>query len=326
MMRLKQSVIFMVLSGFFFFLIADAGSEEATISDRPGSFLLRKQDWYSSAAAKWQISFSNMGTGTGGESELTFNQLSSPLIIVSAGAIIDSLFSFDCTYGFGSISGGHGTDSDRLFPSSGGGGLEYSRSESEITGDVRLWEINLYIDKRRFIDQKSSSWGMVLGFLHYEDNLILRHGVQIIPVHSPFTQELDSRYDFSWDAFKVGITHRAPITPRLSYTGMLSIYPYVLYEGEGYWNLRTTGSGAFRSESPNFVQKSTSGYGYEAVLGLTYAPSDNVELSLGYRYLYLSARSGTDTLYFADGTSGDSRLDWVKVTRKGLLAGVLMKF
>jgi len=326
-MRFRSTALLMILAICPFFLITEARSEEIKDSNPANTVFLRMQDWYSSAAAKWQISFSgSLGGKTGtGESELTFNHLNSPLVIVSAGAVIDSLFSFDYTYGTGSISGGRGSDADRFFPL-GGGGYEFSRSESEITGDVRLWEVNLYADNRRFVDQRSSSWGMVLGFLHYEDNLIIRNGVQIVPVYAPFSQHLDSTYNFSWDTFKIGVTHRAPIIARFSYAGMLSFYPYVQYEGEGYWNLRTTGSGAFRSQSPNFVQKSTSGYGYEAALGFTYAASDNVELSLGYRHLFLSARDGTDTLYYADGTSANSHLDWVNVTRKGVHAEVLIRF
>jgi opacity protein-like surface antigen len=108
---------------------------------------------------------------------------------------------------------------------------------------------------------------------------------------------------------------------------MFAVYPFVWYRGEAYWNLRTTDPvQPFRTESPNFIQKSTSGYGYQASLGLTYAIMEKIELTAGYRYLYLYAKDGTDTTYFADGSVGTSNLDWTTVTRQGVYAEVLYKF
>jgi hypothetical protein len=59
---------------------------------------------------------------------------------------------------------------------------------------------------------------------------------------------------------------------------------------------------------------------------LAYDISDNFELSAGYRYLHLYSTGGTDTTFFADGSSAVSNLDWVTVTRQGAYAGALYKF
>jgi len=67
-------------------------------------------------------------------------------------------------------------------------------------------------------------------------------------------------------------------------------------------------------------------YGYEATLELIYAISEHIELSAGYRYFYLYAENGTDTVYFADGTAAESTLDWVTVTRHGAYAELLFRF
>jgi hypothetical protein len=275
-------------------------------------------EWFSTAAAKWRISFpgSLSGISGKGESELDFDHLKSPVTMLTGRARINSLFSIDAAYGFGSISGGRGIDKDRFSPSNGTG-FEYSRSESDVSGSVRMWQINLSMQTRRIPAFPFGFWGFVAGFLHYEDNLIMRNGVQIIPFSGPFSQALDSTYDFSWDTVKIGVTHQIPITGRFSSTLVLSLYPLVWYEGEGYWNLRTTGPDAFRSESPNFTQESSSGYGYEATLTLRYALTRKTDLSAGYRFFYLSARNGTDTLYYADGTTAYSHLDWVTVNRQG---------
>jgi hypothetical protein len=305
------------------------------------------QGWFSTADAKWQISFpyrtqtanSGISAGTPGkiESELNFKKIDSPIVFVTGGAKLAPLFSFDVVYGTGSISGGRGTDTDRFVPDQGSK-LEFSKSTSENTGDVRMWGVNFYLNNRRFGDTKAGPWGAVFGFLHYEDNLTMKKGVQTVsetfdgsafPPVGPFpaTQVLDSTFDFIWNALKVGVTHQAVIKKDLLFDGMLSLYPYVRYTGEGYWNLRAGNNPRdFRRQFPNFTHQSTSGYGYEATLGLSYELSEHVQLSGGYRYFYLYANNGTDTVYFADGSTSESNLDWVTVTRHGAYAEVLFKF
>jgi opacity protein-like surface antigen len=120
---------------------------------------------------------------------------------------------------------------------------------------------------------------------------------------------------------------QAELAKGFSYCAALAAYPYVDYRGEGYWNLRAgTNPSDFRLQSPNFIQKSKNGYGYEASLGLAYDFSENIELLAGYRYFFLTARDGTDTTYFANGFEATSDLDWVSLTRQGAYAELLFKF
>jgi opacity protein-like surface antigen len=298
------------------------------------------QGWFSQANAKWQISFPYIAsTGVVGtiESELEYEKIDSPLMIVTASGNVAPPFSFDVVYGYGSITGGQGTDTDRFLPSSGGG-LEFSQSTNSLDGDVRLWGMNLYYNSKRFDGDETGPWTFVLGFLHYEDSLRMTNGVQTVsvpfdgtnfPAVGPFppSQVLNSTYDFSWNLLKAGVAHQAELTKGFSYTGALSVFPYVDFHGEGYWNLRAgTGPSDFRLQSPNFIQNSNKGYGYEASLGLVYAVSETVELLAGYRYMYLYANNGTDTIYFADGSTAQTTLDWVTVTRQGVYAELLFRF
>ena len=306
------------------------------------------QGWFSSASAKWQISFpyqtrfANPGikAGTTGtvESQLDFESYDSPVFIVTGGARLTPRISFDVMFGTGSIAGGKGRDTDRFIPN-GGTAFEFSESRNDLSGDVRLWSLNFYYNNGRSADTRRDAWGLLVGFLHYEDNLVMKNGVQTVSElfdASTTTASkvplgplpgLNSTYDFSWDALKAGITRQALLTKQLWYEGVLSIYPYVMYQGEGFWNLRAgTDPTDFRRSPPSFVHQSTSGYGYEAALGLAYDISDNFELSAGYRYLHLYSAGGTDTTFFADGSTAVSNLDWVTVTRQGAYAGALFKF
>lgn len=309
-------------------------------AEREINAALGVQGWFSQANAKWQISFPyTTGAGVAGkiESRLDYKKIDSPLVITTAGGNVAPQFSFDVAYGYGSISGGRGTDMDSFIPSSGGG-LAFSQSTNSLAGDVRLWGINFYYNTKRFADKQAGPWGLVVGYLHYKDSLQMTNAVQtvsvpfdgtIFPLVGPFpsNQVLNSTYDFSWNLLKAGVVSQAELVRGLSYSGTLSVYPYVDYRGEGYWNLRAgTGPSDFRLQSPNFIQKSNKGYGYEASLGLVYDVSENMELSAGYRYFYLYVKNGNDTVYFADGSSLQSILDWVTVTRQGAYAELLFKF
>ena len=327
--------------------IAFAGYIDGRDDDGEISMALGVQGWFTQANAKWQISFpyttqlanSGISAGTPGkiESSLDYGKIDSPMVIATAGGNVAPGFAFDVVYGYGSISGGHGTDTDRFLPSSGGG-LEFSQSTNNLDGNVRLWGINFYYNTRRFADKQAGPWGFVLGFLHYGDNLQMTNGTQtvsvpfdgnVFPPLGPFpaNQVLNSSYDFSWNLLKVGVTSQAALGKGFSYTGAVSVYPYVDYTGDGYWNLRAgTNPSDFRIQSPNFIQKSNKGYGYEASLGLIYEFTENMELLAGYRYMYLYAGNGTDTIYFANGATVQSTLDWVTVTRHGPYAELLFKF
>jgi hypothetical protein len=322
-------------------LAADTSSGNESIHVSVGM-----QSWLSRAEAKWQISFpyvtqmANPGISpfTPGriESRLEFKKIDSPMIIVTGGMGIGPYFSFEGLFGKGSIGNGNGTDSDIFFPNSGGG-LMFSQSTSDIDGYVTFREINFYYNNHRFTGKHRGPMGVVFGFTQYEDKLRITNGVQTasvifdgtaFPPVGPFPSSLvlNSTFNFFWEAIKVGILPQFDVTDRLSISGMFAVYPFVKYQGEGYWNLRTSGPSAFRAESPNFIQKSTSGHGYEALLGLTYAIQEQVELTAGYRYFYLTADDGTDTTYFADGSSATTNLDWATVTRQGASLELLFKF
>ncbi|MEK6699064.1 MAG: hypothetical protein AABZ10_08470 [Nitrospirota bacterium] len=279
------------------------------------------QEWFTSGEASWQISFPITGGRT--ESELNFKHIDSPITVLRGGGNLDSEWSFDASVGFGSISGGRGTDTDRdIFPTLVD---VWSVSTQDISGDVRFLEINLAHWERVERNQKAP-WGIGVGFLHYEDRLTITNGVQTVPVYSPISG-LNSTYDFYWNALKVSALHERPLDENFSFSAAVSLYPYVNYYGEGYWNLRTgTNPTDFRLSPPSFTHKSTMGFGYEASLGFAYHFTDTAEFTAGYRYLYLKAKDGTDKVFFADGTVGIANFDWVEVTRQGAYAGFLFKF
>jgi hypothetical protein len=298
------------------------------------------QGWLSQANAKWQISFPyTTSTDVAGtiESRLDYRKIDSPVIVVTGRGQVAPQFAFDVVYGYGAVKEGRGTDTDRFLPSTGGG-LEFSQSTNSLDGDTRLWGLNLYYFPEQSDDMPTGPWGLVLGYLYYGDSLRMTNGVQTVsvpfdgstfPPVGPFsaTQVLDSTFNFTWNMLKVGIVYNAEPVKGFSYAGTLAVYPYVDYEGEGYWNLRAgTTSSDFRLQSPNFIQKSKKGYGGEASLELSYDIMEEVKLSVGYRYMYVYTSDGTDIVYFASGSAVQSTLDWATATRHGAFAELSVKF
>ncbi len=325
--------LFLVASFSSLGLAADRGTDNEEQFD----WSVGITEWFSGADAGWQTSFPTVDTSTNtpgrAESELSFKHINSPITILRGRAALNPDWSLAVAYGFGSISGGRGTDTDRFLPDTGGVNV-FSESTNDISGDVRLVEADVRYRKKTAENQRSP-WGFLVGYFHYEDNLKMTNGVQVIsgtfngmtfPPPGPFPG-LNSTFDFSWDALKLGGLYEGRLAKSLLFTGILAVYPYVSYDGEGYWNLRTgTAPTDFRLQSPSFVQKSTSGFGYDATLGFAYRITDQAEFSAGYRYLYLKAKNGMDTAFFADGSIGQANLDWAKVTRQGAYVGFSYKF
>ncbi len=338
--------VFLLLPALLALLPADAPGAELARGSEEANAGISVQGWLSAAEAKWQISFpyatrsTNPGipVGTAGtmESELKFKRIDSPITVVTGGGGITPRISFDVMFGYGLVARGRDSDTDRFVYD--GGRKDYSVSQSDLDGDVRMVGLNFYYNYSRFDFPKRGAWGLVVGYLHYADRFMMTNGYQAVsqpfegsyyPSVGPFepSMVLNSSFDFTWDTVKVGVTRQAALRGPFGYEAILSVYPYVSYHGEGYWNLRA-GSYAsnFRTESPNFVQKAPWGYGYEAQLGLTYDISGHVGLAAGYRYLFLRAMNGLDTVYFADGSSSDTNLDWATVTRQGAFAEALLRF
>lgn len=287
-------------------------------------YTLDIREWLSSGDAGWQISFpsiTSFGDVGKTESELRFKKINSPITIVRAAAGLGPEWTLDASFGYGSIDNGHGTDTDRDI-SYTYGVYVWSVSTQDISGDVRLFELN-FTHRRQLQNNKYAPSRFVIGFLHYEDRLKMTNGVQTTPPDGPFPG-LHSTYDFYWNALKIGAGREWKYGERLFFSGSIALFPFIDYQGEGFWNLRACTD--FRCSPPSFTHASRSGRGYEASIELKYQVGNTTQLTAGYRYLYLKAENGTDITYFNDGTVGVANLDFVEVTRQGVYLGLMLRF
>ncbi len=325
-MRLKTLLILSLVGSL---LIITPVSAIAAEREFP-LFDLRVGGWHSRADASWQISFPASGGGTT-ESELKYDDIDSNILLLEARIRPTLDFSLGLNLGAGTIDNADYTDIDRT------DGRVWSESKGDVDGNVRLWGVNLYFHLLPK-EAKENTWlDLFIGYQHYEDHLRMFNGYQTIS-ESPSSTSLgpfsglNSTYDFEWDYVQMGaqagvsfISHSQPALHDLGISASLGLIPLVRYEGTGIWNLRASGNNPL-AQDPSFRHESNSGWGIDANLTLNYSPHELVEMILGYRYLHLEAKDGTDTTYNANGSVSTANLDEVKLTRQGPFVSLSVRF
>lgn len=285
-------------------------------------------EWFSFAGSNWQIS-GPLGSGSF-ISKLEFDNIDSNITLVTGEIKPLPWFGVDFTFGSGSIGQGTVKDSDwETDPSTGQTNFLFSKSKSEISNEkALLLSFNLYFDAFKLIKvQQTSNFHLdfLIGYMHYEDNLRFINGTQTIinevEVSIPF-QGLNSTYDFSWDAVRLGLRAEYQLPRDLFISGKVVYLPFISYEGEAFWNLRTD----FLSTKPNFTHEAKGYLGYDLNFTLGYQPVSWFIMSAGYNFLYMNVKNGTDITFFADGTSGETDLDEVKVTRYGPFISISLRY
>ncbi len=278
----------------------------------------------------WEISFVDMLPGVGvheGRSKLVWDELDSFMTVLNAEFRIKPWLGISGSAGLGGIRGGHGRDTDYIRDPDSGADFILLESVSDTRGDATLLDLNLNFNLNEILslDESSITWDVVIGYQYYEEELNDRAGVETVflgeEIYEPFPG-LDSTFDFKWQAARTGIRGAYPVNDRLSITGTAILLWAVRYRGEGFWNLRSD----FISESPNFIQKGDGGTGAELKTSIVYDVTQNLFLEIGYWWISLRVRNGTDRIFFADGTEGKTHLDWARSYRHGAFAGLSGRF
>jgi hypothetical protein len=172
-----------------------------------------------------------------------------------------------------------------------------------------------------------------LGWQHYEDRLEMSHGWWT-QLYGEGTQieilGLDSRYDFTWDALRIGIKGKFdliegahPETPLLKIKSHLALFPYIKYRGRGVWNLRDD-----FEKDPSFIHEAdTAGIlGLDGGISLVYKPLRHLEFEGGGRLFYFYAESGRDRTYFSNDAIVDVTLEEARTLRTGLFLKITGRF
>lgn len=281
--------------------------------------------YYSWGESSWQISFPT--TAGRGRSALEFKDLDG--ITPFASLTIrhpQSLVGLNLLAGSGHLSGGGGTDADY------DGGRLFLQSRLEVSGDLTFWSADL---ETTFSGFWGRPWYLkpFLGWQQQQEKLRLTNGqwsvIRGLPARQPL-YGLDSRYDFNWEAVRLGIqggvdfiTRPEPGLRQMGLKASWAFFPYLRYRGEGRWNLRQD-----LNQAPSFVHEAeTTGWGgWDGLLGLYYRPWDWLEFEGGARAGYFEVMDGDDTVYLSDNTALGADLDRAESWRYGLYLKITGRF
>lgn len=249
----------------------------------------------------------------GYRSQLDYEDLDATLFLVSGSAQINEKFRIDVHYGTGEADDGTGRDRDWLFGGFRGPDEEFvSDSRNDETSDITSADINLYY--RFNAPEAPTTWEFFGGIDYYVDDLRGTNGRQVFfdgqTLNEPFAG-LNSTYEFEWLSFKLGVAGETEIAPNLTLHGKAALIPFIDYNGEAFWNLRTD----FKRTPPNFVHEANSGLGFEGKFSARY-DWNNVYGELGYWYRQWDADDGRSDTFFADGTVAVAGLE-AEATRHG---------
>ncbi len=293
------------------------------------AFQIGLQTWMSRGESSWQISFRENHPSLGlvsGRSRLEWEDLDSFIYRLHAEYRVNPWFRLSAAYGFGDVTGGENIDTD-WYDLDGEGEFMLAQSVAVTRGDLTVVDINTYFRLNELVDFRmiAGDWDVVAGFLYYEEDLNDRNGVMTVlfeeRVHQPLAG-LDSTYRFAWSAFRLGLRGRIPLAERVRVQAELMGLFGIRFEGDAFWNLR----GDFRSEPPNFVQEASAGTGAELKTSLAYDFTPSMYGEIGFWWFHMRAKDGTDTTFFADGSTGVARLEWVETTRYGVFLGLGGRF
>ncbi|MEW6185020.1 MAG: hypothetical protein AB1585_04680 [Thermodesulfobacteriota bacterium] len=280
---------------------------------------------FSRSEGSWEISFPEE-SGLG-RSILRFQEMrgAAPL------AALDinhprGLVSLSLEYSKGQLFNGQGTDTDYQ------SGDLYHRSRFDVDGETAFWLIDL---QTAFSSAGKQRWVLkpFLGWQHYEDRLKMTNGCWT-QLYGEATQieilGLDSRYDFTWDALRIGAKGEIELlegfhqrTRSLIIKSHLALFPYIEYRGRGVWNLRED----FKKD-PSFIHEAdTAGIlGLDWGLSLVYKPLKHLEFEGGGRLITFYAESGRDRTYFSNGAVVDVTLEEARTLRTGLFLKITGRF
>lgn len=284
---------------------------------------------FTSGESAWEIRFHEIDPlfgYVGGRSKLEWKDLDSIVYRVQAEFRITSWLRVSGSYALGDIDEGRNTDTDwvvGLAPRD----LVFSKSVADTDGDLTMADINLYLRLNKVFDLSriGGVWDAFLGFQYHEEDLRDRNGFQVVYVEEMVHEELeglDSTYAFEWQAVRAGVRADVPLASRLRWRGQVAGLLGARFKGSGYWNLRED----FREEEPNFLHRASAGFGLELRAALAYDLFKHAAVELGWWGLYLRARDGTDTTYFADGEVGEVELSRVTSRRSGMFVGASARF
>jgi len=265
----------------------------------------------------WSIAGNINGTNPNVLSELTWSDLEIFQLKAGIRSTISKAFYVRGSLGYGWIFDGDNRT------------LEYSRSNNSADDgnvvDATLgigYQLKAISDRLRLVP--------LVGYSYSDQFLRMTDGFQTVsepslvapedrpPEIGPFAG-LDSSYESEWWGPWVGIDVLFDASEKMTLFGGFE-YHWADYHGEANWNLIS------KFAHPKSFEHDADGTGIIVALGGEYHLTQPWYISLNINYQDWSTDPGLDRLFYADGTTADTRLNEVNWDSFAILLGLTYRF
>ncbi|MBI5141968.1 MAG: hypothetical protein HZA20_07220 [Nitrospirae bacterium] len=230
----------------------------------------------------------------------------------------DGLIRLKERLGYGRVRSGKNRDSDY---DGDNRTLEFSRSDNGVTGS-RVADASVALGICITPATGGNEFIPYVGYSANVQNMRMTDGYQTVNpggFTGPFPG-LDSKYDARWRGPWAGFDFLVNAGKNLRITGSFEYHFKVDYHAEADWNLRE------EFAHPVSYEHDSKGHGASISLGGLYELDENASLNITFGWRKFDAGSGTDTVYFVDGSEAMTQLNEVKWESKSLLAGFTLAF
>jgi hypothetical protein len=213
---------------------------------------------------------------------------------------------------------------------------DVQRYTQSLDGRTSLLSANVYIRalEGRFATMDEGythSLDALIGYSRIEEtytmtnlNLVFSPGTVFPSAPLKAYAGLNSTYKALWQGPHVGIREEINGPYNLSFHGYGTFTPLVFYNGDGFDNIAVQSAGA-SPDAPNYTH-SASGTAVEMNVSLGWRPVSLWRFEAGYSLYYYFSRQGTERDFFADGTTEDITLDYVRTLRTGIFLSASLMF
>ncbi len=258
----------------------------------------------------WDIAGNLQGSNPNVRSELSWSGVKIYQLKLANRTVIRDRIYMRGHLSYGMVASGDNRDSDY---NGDNRTLEFSRSLNGVDGN-NVWDGSLGVGPRFVFYGSDIALCPMIGYAVSEQDLNIVDGYQSIspgvPPVGPIAG-LDSRYETQWKGPWVGLDLRLSIPCAegpfnhidVTFTGQ---YHWVDYTADANWNLRTD------YQHPVSFAHSAEGNGFMAGVAILFTTQNRWGLNVGMNITEMTTDPGLDRIYFADGTTADTRLNEVQ--------------
>ncbi|WP_319521592.1 hypothetical protein [uncultured Desulfosarcina sp.] len=274
---------------------------------------------------KWSIAGNLQGQNPTVRSELKWSSVRIYQLNLSNRTVIKDRFYVRGNLNYGTVASGNNRDSDY---DGDNRTLEFSRSTNSVDGN-NVWDGSIGIGPRFTFFDDTLAISPLVGYAVSEQDLNIVDGYQALS--SPTTPpvgpiaNLDSRYETHWEGPWIGVDLMVSIPCKQgSFTRIGILFSGEMhwfdYDAEANWNLRD------EYRHPISFTHEAEGCGYRVGAKMLFETQGRWGMHAGMNVQEMTTDSGLDRIFYADGSTGDTRLNEVRWRSFTFEAGVSYRF